>query len=47
MNRPLTDEAVINNASIANWTMTFSEFYLAYRLAKKSDMKILLLDRSL
>lgn len=44
---PLTDEAVINNASIANWIMTFSELYLAYRLAKKGDVKILLLDRSL
>ena len=42
---PLTDEAVINNASIANWIMTFSEFYLAYRLVKKGDVKILLLDR--
>jgi hypothetical protein len=44
---PLTDEAVINNSSIANWIMTFSEFYLAYKLAKQGDVKILLLDRSL
>jgi hypothetical protein len=47
VDRPLTDDAVINNASIANWIMTFSELYLAYRLAKQSDVKILLLDRSL
>jgi hypothetical protein len=45
--RPLTDEAVINNSTIANWIMTFSEFYLAYKLAKQEDVKILLLDRSL
>jgi len=45
--RPLTDETVINNSSIANWIMTLSEFYLAYKLAKQNDVKILLLDRSL
>jgi hypothetical protein len=47
VDRPLTDEAVINNSTIANWIMTFSEFYLAYKLAKQGDVKILLLDRSL
>ena len=47
MERPLTDEAVINNASIADWIMTFSELYLAYKLATAGDVKILLLDRSL
>ncbi|MCP8323918.1 MAG: hypothetical protein L6N96_07065 [Candidatus Methylarchaceae archaeon HK02M2] len=47
--RPLTDEMVINNSSIANWIMTFSEFYLAYKLAKDSlgKVRILLMDRSL
>jgi hypothetical protein len=45
--RSLTDETVINNSSIANWIMTLSELYLAYKLAKQSDVKILLLDRSL
>ncbi len=45
--KPLTDEAVIDNASIANWIMTLSEFYLAYKLAKQNDVKVLLLDRSL
>ncbi len=45
--KPLTDETVINNSSIANWIMTLSEFYLAYKLAKQNDVKILLLDRSL
>ncbi len=45
--RPLTDDLLINNASIANGIMTFSEVYLAYRLAKQGDAQILLLDRSL
>lgn len=47
VDRPLTDEAVINNSTIANWIMTFSEFYLAYKLAKEGEVRILLLDRSL
>jgi hypothetical protein len=47
VDRPLTDEVVINNSSIANWIMTFSELYLTYKLAKQGDVKILLLDRSL
>jgi hypothetical protein len=46
--RPLTDEAIVNNSTVANWIMTFSEFYLAYRLAREEDPpRILLLDRSL
>ena len=45
--RSLTDETVINNSSIANWIMTLSELYLAYKLAKQSDVRILMLDRSL
>ena len=48
ISKPLTDEMVINNASIANWVMTFSEFYLAYKLvANRPSLKILLMDRSL
>ena len=48
LTRPLTDEAIANNSTVANWIMTFSEFYLAYRLAKEEDgPRILLLDRSL
>jgi hypothetical protein len=48
-NIPLTDETIINNATIANWIMTFAEFYLAYKLATDPDqnMRIILLDRSL
>ncbi|MGQ9718433.1 MAG: winged helix-turn-helix domain-containing protein [Nitrososphaerales archaeon] len=49
LRRPLTDEVIINNASIASWIMTFSEFYLAYRLASDSskNYRIILMDRSL
>ena len=46
--KPLTDDTVVNNSTIANWIMTFSEFYLAYKLAtSKEPPKIILLDRSL
>jgi hypothetical protein len=46
--KPLTDETVVNNSTIANWIMTFSEFYLAYKLATSEEPpKIILLDRSL
>jgi len=48
VSKPLTDEMVVNNASIATWVMTFSEFYLAYKLAlNRPDLKVLLMDRSL
>ena len=48
LTRPLTDEAIANNSTVANWIMTFSEFYLAYRLAREENCpRILLLDRSL
>src|SRR6266852_4057467 len=48
LTRPLTDEAIANNSTVANWIMTFSEFYLAYRLAREENgPRILLLDRSL
>lgn len=45
----LTDEAIINNATIANWIMTFSEYYLAYKLVSDNtkNTRIILLDRSL
>lgn len=49
LRKPLTEEVIINNASISNWIMTFSEFYLAYKLAKDPErsVRILLLDRNL
>ena len=48
-NKPLTDEGVTNNAVIANSIMTFSEYYLAYKLAAdpNQNIRIILLDRSL
>ncbi len=46
--RPSTDEAIANNSTIPAWIMTFSEFYLAYKLAtEKNPPQIILLDRSL
>ena len=48
-NKVLTDEDIISNATIANSIMTFSEYYLAFKLAsdQKQDIRIILLDRSL
>ena len=48
-NKPLTDESIVNNSTIANWIMTFAEFYLAYKLAidPNQNIGIILLDRSL
>ena len=49
LSKSFTDESIIDNATIANWIMTFAEYYLAYKLAtdKEQDMRIILLDRSL
>ena len=49
LGKPLKDEAIISNATIANWIMTFAEYYLAYKLATDPDqnIRIILLDRSL
>lgn len=48
-NKPLTDQSIIDNATVAIWIMTFAEFYLAYKLAidPKQDIRVILLDRSL
>ncbi len=46
--RPLTDESIANNSTIPAWIMTFSEIYLAHKLASEPNgPQILLLDRSL
>ncbi|MBT0158418.1 hypothetical protein G4O51_00345 [Candidatus Bathyarchaeota archaeon A05DMB-2] len=47
--KPMTDEEIANNSLIANAIMTFSEYYLAYKLAADpaENMGIILLDRSL
>jgi hypothetical protein len=49
LNKPLIDESIISNATIANWIMTFAEYYLAYKLAADQNQNphIILLDRSL
>jgi hypothetical protein len=49
LNKPLIDEAIISNATIANWIMTFAEYYLAYKLASTPNqgIRIILLDRTL
>ena len=47
--KPATDEEIANNSLIANAIMTFSEYYLAYKLAvdPAQNIRILLMDRSL
>ncbi len=48
LSKPLTDEAIANNSTIPMWIMTFSEYYLAYKLATERDgPRIIFLDRSL
>ncbi len=49
LNKPLVDEAIISNATIANWIMTFAEHYLAYKLATdpNQNVRVIFLDRSL
>jgi hypothetical protein len=47
--KPLTDQSIIDNSTVANWIMTFAEFYLAYKLVTDptQEFRIILLDRSL
>jgi len=49
LSKPLADESIISYATIANWIMTFAEYYLAYKLATDPDQnnRVILLDRSL
>ena len=42
-----TEQQTVDNSTIANWIMLFSELYLAYKLAKSKEYQIILLDRSL
>ena len=44
-----TEQEIANNSLIANAIMTFSEFYLTYKLASdpKQNFRVLLMDRSL
>lgn len=45
--KPLTEEAIINNATVANCIMTLAEYYLAYKFAAEGDVRVLIMDRSL
>ncbi len=49
LRKQLSEDTVINNSSISNWIMTFSEFYLAYKFAVDGSrkVKLILLDRNL
>jgi hypothetical protein len=44
---PLTDDAIINNSSLAHSLMTFAELYLAYKFAASKKCSIIFLDGSL
>jgi len=49
VSKPLIDQTIINNTTIANWIMSFAEYYLAYKLITDPDknIRILLMDRAL
>lgn len=49
LSQPLSEQEIADNSAIANWIMTFAEYYLAYLLVTnpKDPVKILFLDRSL
>ncbi|MGB9960360.1 MAG: hypothetical protein ACPLKQ_07585 [Candidatus Bathyarchaeales archaeon] len=49
LGKTLTEESIINNATVANWIMTFAEYYLAYKLATDAEqnIRVILMDRSL
>ena len=46
--KPVTDEEIANNSMIANAIMTFSEYYLAYKIAADPNQNthLILMDRS-
>ena len=44
---PVTDQSIVDNSTIANWIMLFSELYLAYSFARGNEYQVILLDRSL
>lgn len=48
-NKTQTDQSIVDNSTIANWIMTFSEYYLAFKFATGLTQRtnIILLDRSL
>ncbi|MGA8857485.1 MAG: hypothetical protein WB643_10015 [Candidatus Bathyarchaeia archaeon] len=44
---PMTEQSTVDNSTIADWIMLFSEIYLAHQLAASKEYEIILLDRSL
>jgi len=44
---PITEQSTVDNSTIADWIMLFSELYLAYAFASRNEFQIILLDRSL
>lgn len=42
-----SEEAILDNTNISKSLMTFSEFYLAYRLAASNQIDLIFMDRSL
>jgi len=49
LTQPLSEQEIADNSQIADWIMTFAEYYLAYLLVTdpNAPVKILFLDRSL
>jgi len=45
--KPLTEQALVDNSTIASWIMTLSELYLAYQTVVTEKVRVLFLDRSL
>lgn len=43
----LTEETIVNNTNVANFLMTFSEFYLAYQNARSGKCDLIMMDRNL
>jgi len=42
-----TEQGIVDNSSIADWMMLFSELFLAYELAKSGEYQLILMDRCL
>jgi len=45
--KPMTEQFILDNTNVANFMMTFAEFYLAYKFAAVGNYDIILMDRSL
>jgi hypothetical protein len=47
VSRRETEQAIVDNSSIADWMMLFSELFLAYELARSGQYQLILMDRCL